>query len=663
MKRFDRYFFVAIIAMAFPATTSAVSVDFKSDFAGLSLDGWVQYGVDAAVSGDVAELFPSRDNGDYFILQNKNAGVWAMSCSEYEDGSSSDEWLVSPEFEIPYDTEILCYNVAVDGPKGDYRYKVLVSESGSSMSDFTRVLESRTISASGNGLTATERRVSLKGLGGKRVRLAFVNTGNNAGMLGFADVFVAPYYISIPGEDAMSDMVITPDNSQVEMSLDICTPKQANGFNAVLSVDGFPDTEYIYDQSISIGRVTSVIFRFPAEYDFDGSRDYKITVSPNYEGAPLTELSGRIHMTEAIYPQTLLVEELTSTHCQACPAGFAFLEYWKEAFDGRAGRPLVVGSSIHVDFGYIDPMTMRNNSYKTDVEKMVASISPSISGSIPSMTFNRVLTSFVGDTDINEFLSRKSIYDTYISRVDYDEDEGIVKVNYKTRVCYDAENVGLDASVILLENGLSGTESVWSQTNGFANATLDMIAERYGDEVAPYFEPFAMKPTLVEGLVFNDIARGVYPSFKGEKIAGAFTNGIFADNSISFDMPAEVSDWKQTAVVLVLTKSSTGEVAAVSRLSADEYNNDIAGLAIPSYDGDSDFVRELKAIKVAECASGIEVESPCNAVINLYTPDGRQLLSSLAKAGKTVFPVYAKGMIIVQATIGDQSLTTKSFIR
>lgn len=111
------------------------------------------------------------------------------------------------------------------------------------------------------------------------------------------------------------------------------------------------------------------------------------------------------------------------------------------------------------------------------------------------------------------------------------------------------------------------------------------------------------------------------------------------------------------------TKSSTGEVAAVSRLSADEYNNDIAGLAIPSYDGDSDFVRELKAIKVAECASGIEVESPCNAVINLYTPDGRQLLSSLAKAGKTVFPVYAKGMIIVQATIGDQSLTTKSFIR
>lgn len=516
--------------------------------------------------------------------------------------------LESPSLTVSEDLEIVYFTVAAQGAKGDYKFKLAVIDEAD---DSRRTLDNRTIEVKGGDEAVTlSRRVALKSYKGKTVRLALVNAGN-PGNLGFKDVGVAPYLMDIKGADALSTLVLTPGRNEVSLTMEASTPVSAKGVTATLDLEGGPSLTATAANALSIGKLTKLQLTFPPIEGIEGSVPYAMTITPGYDGAPASKVTGEVIMAEPEYPSTVLVEELTSLYCTWCPAGYAMLDYYNDKFDGR-----IIGSALHVDFVQADPMKMRQGDYLPQVEATLAEIAPSMSGAIPMFLVNRTEVCSPGKKDIPAMLEARSLAEGAICRVDYDpETSSQVRVSYQARVCYDADGCGLCAQAVVVENGLSDPE--WVQTNGFSSYAMPVVEEQYGKDAAPYFEPFVGKAAYVTGLTFNEIARGAYPSMPGAAIeADGWRAGEWRPGTLAFDMPDNVADWRNVDIILVLSQASTGEVVACSRLGATDFNKDMSGVPEETVDahGPQGAVYDLLGRRVEHPSKGI------------YIRDGRKVL-------------------------------------
>lgn len=535
---------LGISILALPAALSA-DVDVPSDFSSplTDLAGWQSDGYAVEAVGGVEAAWSS--------------GAQAQT-------------LESPSLTVSEDLGIVYFTVAAQGAKGDYKFKLTVIDEADGS---RRTLDNRTIEVKGGDQAVTlSRRVALKGYKGKAVRLALVNAGN-PGSLGFKDVGVAPYLMDFQGAEALSTLVLTPDRNEVSLTMEASTPVSAKGVAATLELEGGPTLTATATNALSIGKLTKLQLTFPPIEGIDGRLPYAMSITPGYDGAPASKVTGELIMAEPEYPSTVLVEELTSLYCTWCPAGYAMLDYYNDKFDGR-----IIGSALHVDFVQADPMKMRQGDYLPQVEATLAEIAPSMSGAIPMFLVNRAQVCSPGKKDIPAMLEDMSLAQVAICRVDYDpEASAQVQVSYQTRVCYDADGCGLCAQAVVVENGLSDPE--WAQTNGFSAYAMSMIEEQYGKDAAPYFEPFVGKAAYVTGLTFNEIARGAYPSMPGAPVeAGEWRAGEWRPGSLSFAMPDNVADWRNVDIILVLSQASTGEVVACTRLGAADFNKDVSGV-------------------------------------------------------------------------------------
>lgn len=574
---------LGISILALPAALSA-AVEVPSDYSSslTDLSGWQPGGYSVQTIGGVEAAWSSGEQA---------------------------QTLESPSLTVSEDLEIIYFTVAAQGPKGDYKFKLVVIDEADGSS---RTLDNRTIEVKGGDEAATlGRRVALKNYKGKNVRLGLVNAGN-PGNLGFKDVGVTPYIMDIKGADALSTIVLTPQTSQLSLTLEASTPVAAKGVTATLDLEGGPSLTATATNALSIGKITKLQLTFPALEGVEGHLPYTMTITPDYDGAPASKATGEVIMVEPEYPSSVLVEELTSLFCTWCPAGYAMLDYYHDKFDGR-----IIGSALHVDFVKADPMKMRQGDYLPQVEATLAEIAPSLSGSIPMFLVNRTQVCSPGETDIPAMLEAKSLAQAAISRVDYDpavSDQ--VNVSYQTRVCYDADNCGLCAQAIVVENGLS--DPSWEQTNGFASYVMPIIEEKYGKDAAPYFEPFVGKASYVTGLTFNEIARGAYPSMPGAAInAGSWKAGVWNTGTLTFAMPEGVADWHNVDIILVLTQASSGEVVACTRLGADEFNQDISGITgiADEAPNPSDAYYDLLGRRVAHPGKGIYIHGGRKVVL------------------------------------------------
>lgn len=124
-------------------------------------------------------------------------------------------------------------------------------------------------------------------------------------------------------------------------------------------------------------------FEFPEDVDLNGAKaaDYTITITPNYDGAPTTTLTGRIVFAEMKYNKVAVMEEMTGTWCGYCPYGYSLMNYLVDKYNGKDGNPLAVGVAVHNG----DPMVINY------IDQGIAAIGrPLGADGYPSMIINRV---------------------------------------------------------------------------------------------------------------------------------------------------------------------------------------------------------------------------------------------------------------------------------
>ncbi|MDE7159846.1 MAG: choice-of-anchor J domain-containing protein [Muribaculaceae bacterium] len=618
-------------------------------------DGWYTYGNGATPSSDMTNYFNADGSGPYYILLNYGSQCIPFSCTNFTPSTAADQWLVTPEIEIPSDNVELSFTAAVYCLRGLWGqgknpYKVLVSENGGfAKEDFSEVpvLEA-TVSGSRTQEIATRDVVCpLNGFGGKKVRLAFVSTGEDLGMTGFTNISLGNYAVTLDNKTPK----VTEMGKQVTVSVNVGmkTPVACPGFTATLDLDGEKVETYYKKPFGNTGNVLIYqLVKFdPITIDGEKTRHYTVTITPDYEGAPSTVLTGSIGVPTFSYPANVVVEEVTATGCQACPSGTASLQYYTDNYPGNEeGLNKFIGIAIHGFINYYDPMSEGTAEYLLNTMDLNGTTS------YPQAMFNRATRGLTPDrrAEFAKQMEAGSYNLVKITGVSTDATEEnpwgkTVKVDFEARNAYDADGIDIRAAAVMIENNVTGNDSGYTQTNGFYNRTESYISSNYGDFLLPYMKKYlsggewGVEMIPFSKMVYHHVARGIWPSFYGEPMAGAWVKDEARAGTLEFKVPEAIHNLKETEVIVLLIDGESNAIVASDIIPASEYGA-LSGVANVA---DSGVSVSRNGNEVTVCAESGE------AVV--YTPDGIALARVEVKGSARI--AVPAGVVIVKVADSD----------
>lgn len=635
---------VAALGLAVGARASVVSHEsFDSNFNSFETlpSTWLQHGIEGVPSGTYADFFRNYSSSEPYRLLVYNNNQVAFTISEFADGSPCDQWLITPEFEITHDSELLYFTVYASGTTNRCNYSVLLSEGGVEPGDFDTEVIASALQGEMQTAKMSTRRVVISGQAGKKVRLAFVDKGNTYGILGFGEIGVAPYYMQIENAEGLESMIIDADNPTLTFKLKVATTNKVSGLTAVLECGNGFETQYDYTGNISSAMFTTISPVFE-NIDFGdvNQMPYKVRVRPNDPSLPETVIEGMLVKAPRVYTSNVVAEEGTGTWCGWCPYGMGIMDYFAHKYDGRDGRSKFIPVAVHSG----DPMQPAED-YLLGVQTVAQKHMPNLG--YPYMMGNRATCQHPLELDVDALAEQKAFAQLYVSRVDLDDSDYSVNVKFRPRVSFDTEDFSFRASAILVENGLSGTGSQWAQTNNLYQYTEAMMEQAVGAEKTEYLKRFLNRTTATvpaSEMVYNDVSRNAYPSFEGMMIGGAWQADAFRDEEISFRLPSTVVNHENISVVVILTDNSTGQIVAADEVKYEDFGKDLDPTG--SVEG---IVASGDGISLYRSGDMVvaEVEEAGQAVI--YGMDGRQLGVVALTAGRNEIALPA-GMAVVRVT-------------
>ncbi len=665
-----REFIWAAAAAVMTVSTASAAIDipqfFYEDFAGMypehtaPAEGWVTYGNGARPDATMSNFFNPAGEGPYYMFIQYGSQIIPFSCTNFQPSAVADEWLVTPEIEIPDDNVELSFTAAVYCNRGTWGlgknpYKILVSESGSAeKSAFSEdpIFES-SINGSRTAEVSTKDVVCpVKGFGGKKIRLAFVSTGENLGMTGFTNIGLGNYAITL---DNKTPKVTEQGNElTVAVNVGLKTPVECAGLTATLEVSG---ETYTKEFKKPFGNNGNVLIYQLVKFDpitVTGTETipYAVTITPTYEGAPATVLTGSVGVPTEFYPANVVVEEVTATGCQACPSGTASMQYYHDTYPGSETEGKVIGIAIHGFINYTDPMAAGVSDYLARIIDLNGTTS------YPQAMFNRATRGLTPDRkgEVEKQIAAGSYNKVVIKGVQTEATEenpwgAPVTVTFDAYNAYDAESLNLGAVAVMIENSVTGNESGYDQTNGFYNRNEDYIRNNYGEFLVPYMKPylsggeFGVSRISFRNMVYNHVARGIWPSFSGEPLEGEWVRSEARGGELTFEIPENVHNLKDTEVIVLLIDNDTHNIVASDIMAAKDYN--LAGVESVN----------LSVVKTERNGSLLTVTAPAGSTAEVYTPAGVKVASaSVAEAATIEVPA---GILLVRVVTPAGATTFK----
>ncbi|MBD5338770.1 MAG: hypothetical protein HDR98_06590 [Bacteroides sp.] len=628
--------------------------DFTDPTSENPLCGWTCFGnsseaADVMLGSSDTPLndFFTAGSEAYLVLNFKGYGNLPCSNSSFKDGSSADQWLVSPEIDltnapanIMLDFDVICY-----GSSNESKFEVYVSESGNSREDFTGkpVYSGRQKGSAKEIIKATIHK-ALKDVGGKRIWLAFVNKSTDAQITGFTNVSLAEYDIDLINHTP--SFTTEAGSFDVSMDVSIMTPVSCKGFTAVLSDSDGKKQEYISEKQLS-SRYNTYSFTFPAPItvSFGEVYDYTISLTPNYEGATPTVISGTLVCREG-YPATCVMEEGTGSWCGYCVRGNAALKYYADLYGDR-----FIGIAVHND----DPMDVYDYSSNWKNQSGL--------NSFPSAWINRTMASdpAMGFPLVEAETMKRVGQKVTIDSVEFDPNSFTATVKYSPEFCSDMEDVDVTAVAIVTENDCKGTGKEWFQNNNYSGATLDSwTAEGLPEAMWEYVYDYTLEPSLIpsEKYGFNHVAMGVFNNYYGDNtwLSKTWEGGVPQQYSLTFDFPmqeskntAGVQDWHNTEVVVLLLDRATGAILNADIMPASQYTVEDSGVA--AIDSNIEITKGMDCIMVHACPG---------ACVEVYGIDGILLKSETSDSDSYCMKLSGlKGLVGVRVVVGNHTVVKK----
>lgn len=583
-----KYYLLSLLIIQIATVPAAVktpdffSQNFSSMIGEAPSSGWSSTGTDAKPAGAYADLFGDSDSS--FRVLSISEMTIAMANTEFEGEAEADEWLISPEITVTYDQAALLFTACAFANYGNNmgvgmnNFKVLLSEGGTAKEDFTTTLLETGIRGSATVEVTTKKLVaSLNGHKGEKIRIAFVVTGHNVGLTGFTDIRMGQYILDATNYTA--EVASKGSKVSIDVNIGLKTPVECSYVDAALSINGEEVGTKEFKKTFGsptsyIPQMQRIIFENALTLDSDEPYLYTLTLTPRFDGAIPSVVSGSVSTPGSTYPNNVLLEELTATGCGWCTRGTGSIEYYLSKYPGSETEGKVIPIAIHGYMNYFDPMSTGVEEYLEAVEAL------NESSGLPTAIFNRVTRGLDPSyaPEVQKQIKQRSYNTAKITGAALDETSGTLKVDFNIRNGYTSSARPLNASVALVENNVKGSESGYMQTNYLSRFTANQLGEAYGAELMPYLQPYSAdgeygtSVIAASKMTYQHVARGIYPDFEGIMTDHVWESDVPKDFSLSFDIPTNVMDINNTEIILIVTDPADNSVVASDILPAKDFS-------------------------------------------------------------------------------------------
>lgn len=614
-----------------------------------------------APAAPISNMF---DGISWSLLTFSNGTTYACSCSSFADETTvADAGLVTPQISIPECGGMLSFTVFNYNPtytNVTNPFEVYVSTEGNTKEDFLKNAPVKTYKLKADskvyGPTVTEQVIPLSDYAGKDVYIAFVNRGQNAGMVCIDNFRIVKYQAEL--NILSSNLYVEEGEYAIRCAAKLRTPVDCKGFTAELIIDGEVYSTYSNTRQLA-NAYNEYKFSFPDKINLKlgQSVPYTVRVTPNLPNEPYIELESNIACSWG-YPRVVVEEEGTGIGCGFCPLGFSFMEYLQDKYPDR-----FIG--IAANGGPYASGVMTGPTYPN---QMLAALNK---GGYPFAILNRSRESVANmittlEKDVLAEMETPSPIYVHIEQTYYYKEDNKITVNFKPHVSIDNYHANYKAAVLLLADELHGEDngsneySYWTQHNyyaGFNDARLMSfgITDANREELAPYTDIFVKGQSAMPGYRFNHVGLGCWPDWQGNGCP--LNNEMKADEpevySITFDVPMQakpngygVQDMTKTSVVVIILDGLTGEIMTAHKMKYADFEQ---------YAGVED-VESASTMSAKLQGDVIAVEGEAGTVAELYATDGRLLArKTLAGGVETIAPLGYRGLVIVRLSKGNDS--------
>lgn len=294
-------------------------------------------------------------------------GNSALSTSHRQYDMKTDNWLITPQIEIPTDGTWLYWEAR--SMHYDLRdgYTVMVSTGDTRPASFAPVF-----STEGENYVWTQRKVSLKAYAGKKVYVAFVHNAKNRFLLAIDNLSVgnsAPRFVATDRTKRTcgNESPVTP----VEGVIDV------HGAGCKVTSISCETAAGLLTQPVGKDMATgdTIAYKFELPVKVSTASTYKIMVNAEVGGEAKSYEVVSDSVICTIMPRRLLLEKCTAFWCSSCPAMNAYIYEMK----ARYGDRLVV---LDVQFPAINGQDPAGLSYAHFVENLKTS-------NLPTVYYNR----------------------------------------------------------------------------------------------------------------------------------------------------------------------------------------------------------------------------------------------------------------------------------
>ncbi len=303
---------------------------------------------------------------------------------------------------------------------------------------------------------------------------------------------------------------------------------------------------------LNIASLATYSFKMTAPYTLKaGDQNITMTIS-NINGSATADavasnntIDAASHGYTPAPGRAVVVEEATGTWCQWCPRGAVFVDSLSRTYGDY-----FIGIAVHNN----DPMTV------TDYNAGLTSF-PDFTG-FPSVVVNRTTLLDPSEMELPFLQGVEITPDALIKNgANYDASTSDIQISITATPTHDLSG-DYRLNVILVEDGLHGTDATWAQSNAYAGGGAGIMG---GFEALP-------SPVPAAQMVYNHVGRVLGAGFFGN--AGELPNDLSAGGKYTANYSLNLGDndivdpAKMHIVGLLL--GPNGEIVNASRTTIAE---------------------------------------------------------------------------------------------
>lgn len=607
---------------------------FNENFDGVTLSnntgslpaGWVQYNVDNLTP--YSSLSYMANNA--WVVRGATAtgtSNAATSISWYSPVGQSDDWMVTPQINIPTTNPVLSFKAMSPDQSFPDGFKVYVSTTGNTVADFAAAPLLTVDAAPG---TFTSYGIPLQTYAGQQVYIAFRNNSTDKFVLFIDDVSVQ----SLPSNNIfvtsanINRFVKTNTNNNITGTI------QNLGGNTVTSVDmQWSDGTNNYNQQLNVNLAPFGTY----DYSLNANPFNKSVVDEFNLSVTATQVNGNadsdpsdnsktaiVSTVSSIKPKKVLVEEGTGTWCGWCPRGKVAMEYMYDNY------PDFIGIMVHNG----DPMTLADYDANIQVSGYPGCQVDRdlVNAGVSQTAFMQYYDAYKNVTPPAEISATAFLSGTTL--------EVNVTANFVTKTAGEFR-----IGAILIENGIVGTGSGYNQTNYYAGGGNGNMG---GFEALP-------DPVPASQMVYDYVGRLLLGGYNGQSgsVPGPIVDGYNANYTFNIQFPSNVS-FMTAKVVPVLIETATGRIWNANSTEVKTYST------VESVDSKFDLqVYPNPASGLVNVSFNLTESNNVN--VQIYSMDGKIISEKTVNnlQGQQVIPIsidgLASGNYMVSVTTNEQS--------